>query len=174
MHRTPTNCVTSIYRKRTFTETNIPYSSNQPAQYKYAAIRFLYNRLKTFNLHKEEYQGETDTIRDIMLNNGFPVHTHTQTPTHRTPPPLYMAKSAPPHINGPPLHTSAKRPHSLQTYSKRQTWESHCELITPSRNYSWQNIRPQKNTHDPWDTNWHARTATRRMWGKWEEILREV
>ena len=76
--------MTSIYRKPTFTDTIIPYSSNHPAQHKYAAIRFLYNRLNTYNLHKEEYKGETNTIQDIMLNNGFPVHTH-QLPTHKPP-----------------------------------------------------------------------------------------
>jgi hypothetical protein len=126
IHRTPTNWVTSIYRKPTFTDTIIPYSSNHPTQHKYAAIRFLYNRLNTYNLHKEEYKGEIDTIHNIMLNNSFPVHTHTNLPPTDhpptdPPPPLQMDKPALPHINGPPLHTLAKRPNSLQTYSKRQT-----------------------------------------------------
>ena len=52
IHRTPTNWVTSIYRKPPFTDTIIPYSSNHPDQLKYAAIRFLYNRLNTYRLHK--------------------------------------------------------------------------------------------------------------------------
>jgi len=52
IHKTPTNWVTSIYRKPTYTDTIIPYSSNHPAQNKYAAIRFLYNRLNTYHLHK--------------------------------------------------------------------------------------------------------------------------
>jgi len=80
IHKTPTNWVTSIYRKPT--DTIIPYSSNHPAQHKYAAIRFLYNRLNTYHLHKKEYHDEINTIHAIMLNNVFPTHTH-KTPTHR-------------------------------------------------------------------------------------------
>jgi len=48
IHRTPTNWVTSTYSKPTFTDTVIRYSSNHPTQHKYAAIRFLYNRLNTY------------------------------------------------------------------------------------------------------------------------------
>jgi hypothetical protein len=44
IHRSPTNWVTSIHRKPSFTDTIIPYSSNHPAQHKYTAIRILYNR----------------------------------------------------------------------------------------------------------------------------------
>jgi len=36
IHRTPTNWKISIYRKPSFTDTIIPYSSNHPAQHKYA------------------------------------------------------------------------------------------------------------------------------------------
>jgi hypothetical protein len=44
-HRGPTNIRTSIYRKPTSTDTIIPFNSNHPAQHKYAAIMYLYNRL---------------------------------------------------------------------------------------------------------------------------------
>jgi hypothetical protein len=86
IHRTPTNWVTSIHRNPTFTDTIILYSSNHPAQHKYAAIRFLYNTLKTYQLKENEYkeEEEEDTIRDILSNNGFPVHTY-KPPTHRQP-----------------------------------------------------------------------------------------
>ena len=33
IHRTPTDIKTSIYRKPTFTDTIIPYSSNNPTHY---------------------------------------------------------------------------------------------------------------------------------------------
>ena len=46
IHKTQNNIKTSIYRKPTFAETVIPYTSNHPIQQKYAAIKFLYNRLK--------------------------------------------------------------------------------------------------------------------------------
>jgi len=83
-HKTPTKWVMSIYRKPTYTDTITPYSSTHPVQHKYAAIRFLYNRLNTYHLHKKEYCDEINTIHTIMLNNSFPTHTH-KTPTHRHP-----------------------------------------------------------------------------------------
>ena len=86
IQRTPTNWTISIHRKPTFTDTIIPYTSNHPAQHKYAAARFLYNRLHTYNLKDEEYKQEEDTIHDILSNNGFPILTHKPPPTnHRHP-----------------------------------------------------------------------------------------
>jgi uncharacterized protein YfbU (UPF0304 family) len=76
IHMIPTNWKISVYRKPTFTDTIIPYSSNHPAQHKYAAIRFLHSRPNTYHLQKEEYNDELNIIRDIMSNNGFPIHTH--------------------------------------------------------------------------------------------------
>ena len=73
---TPTNWKISIYRKATFTDTIIPYTSNHPAQHKYAAVRFLYNRLNTYNLHEDEYKTEENIIQNIMYNNAFPIQPH--------------------------------------------------------------------------------------------------
>jgi hypothetical protein len=56
IHRTPMGLRTSIYRKPTFTDTIIPYTSNHPMQHKYATIKFLYNILNSYDLHREEYQ----------------------------------------------------------------------------------------------------------------------
>jgi hypothetical protein len=50
IHRTPKNGKTSIYRRPIFTDSIIPYTSNHPTQNKYAAVRFLYNRLNTYDL----------------------------------------------------------------------------------------------------------------------------
>jgi len=83
--KTPTKQITSIYRKQSFTDSIIPYSSNHPPQHKHAAIRYLYNRLNTYHLQNEEYKEELDTIYDIMLNNGFPVHTHISPPQDNLP-----------------------------------------------------------------------------------------
>ena len=73
IQKTPTNWKTAIYRKPTFTDTIIPYTSNHPTQHKYAAIKFLYNRLNTYDLLADEYQQEEDTIHNIMYNNSFPI-----------------------------------------------------------------------------------------------------
>jgi len=50
IHRTPTNWRFAVYRKPTFTDTLIPYTSNHPTQHKHTTVRFLYNRLHTYNL----------------------------------------------------------------------------------------------------------------------------
>jgi hypothetical protein len=73
IHKTPTSWKTTIYRKPTFTDTIIPYTSNHPTQHKYAAVKFLYSRLNTYNLQTDEYQQGEDTIHSILYNNSFPI-----------------------------------------------------------------------------------------------------
>jgi len=58
IHKTSANIKISIYRKTTFTDTLFPYTSNNPMRHKYAAVRFLYNRPNSYQLHDEEYQNE--------------------------------------------------------------------------------------------------------------------
>ena len=60
IHRTPTDWKMSIYRKPLFTDTIMPYTSNHPTQHKFAAIRFLYNRLNTYDLLTEDEAGRTN------------------------------------------------------------------------------------------------------------------
>jgi hypothetical protein len=55
IHKTQGNVKISIFRKPTFTDTINPYTSNNPSQHKYAAVRFLYTRLNTYQLQEEEY-----------------------------------------------------------------------------------------------------------------------
>jgi hypothetical protein len=76
IHRTPTNIKTAIYRKPTFTDTIIPFTSNHPAHHKYATVKYLYNRLDTYNLQHEEYQQELLMIHNILHNNSFPIRPH--------------------------------------------------------------------------------------------------
>jgi len=73
-HRTPTNWKTPVYRKPTFTDTIILYTSIHPAQHKYATVRFLYNRLNTYDLHEDEYKTEENIIQNIIHYNAFPIH----------------------------------------------------------------------------------------------------
>jgi len=53
IHRTPTNIKTAIYRKPTFMDTIIPYTPNHPTHHKYAAVRFLFNRLDSTTYKKK-------------------------------------------------------------------------------------------------------------------------
>jgi hypothetical protein len=55
IQKTAHNIRKAIDRKPTFIYTIIPYSSNHPTKHKCAAIRYLYNILYTYQLHKEEY-----------------------------------------------------------------------------------------------------------------------
>jgi len=121
IHKTPTKWATSIYRKPSFTDSIIPYSSNHPPQHKHAAIRYLHKRLNTYHLQHDKFKEELDTIHDIMRNNGFPIHSHTHIPPRDSLPQPPARNQEKPHINGPPSRTSTERPRLLRTSSKRQT-----------------------------------------------------
>jgi hypothetical protein len=54
----------------------IPYTSNNPTHHKYAAVRFLFSSLNSYNLQYDEYQHELNIIYSILQNNGFPVIPH--------------------------------------------------------------------------------------------------
>jgi glycerol-3-phosphate cytidylyltransferase-like family protein len=73
IRRTPTSLRTAIFRKPTFTDTIIPFTSNHPTQHKYATVRYLYNRLDSYNLKQKEYQQELNIIHNILHNNSFPI-----------------------------------------------------------------------------------------------------
>ena len=73
INKTPSNIKISVFRKPTFTDTIIPYTSNHPTQHKFAAVRFLYNRLNSYQLQPAEYRREENTIHNILHNNSFPI-----------------------------------------------------------------------------------------------------
>jgi len=72
-HRTPTDWKMSKYRKPMFTDTVVPYTSNHPTQHKFAAIRFLYSRVNTYDLFTEDYKQEEQIVHNILENNSFPI-----------------------------------------------------------------------------------------------------
>jgi len=80
INRTPTNVKTAIYRKPTFMDTLISYTSNYPTHHKYAAVRFLFNGLDSYNPQQQEYQQELNIIHNI-LHNTFPIKPY-KPPTH--------------------------------------------------------------------------------------------
>jgi hypothetical protein len=79
IQKTPYKLITSIYRKPTFTDSIIPYTSNHPTQHKYAAVKFLYNRLNSYGLQEQEYKQELNVIHNILRNNSFPITPQEQT-----------------------------------------------------------------------------------------------
>jgi hypothetical protein len=62
----------SIYRKPTATDTIIPARSCHPPEQKQAAVRFLMNRLNTYDLSDENKRTEQHTIQCILKNNWYP------------------------------------------------------------------------------------------------------
>jgi len=85
IRKTPNNIKTSIHRKSTVTDTINTYMSSHPTQHKYAAVRFLFNRLNSYDFQEKEYQQELNVIHNILYSNSFPtkptehtVHTKTQ------------------------------------------------------------------------------------------------
>ena len=82
LHRKHTHVNISIFRKPTYTDTLIPYTSNHPVQHKHAAIRFLYNRLNSYQLLREEYQHEENIIHNILHNNGFLIQKQNRKQKH--------------------------------------------------------------------------------------------
>jgi DNA-binding transcriptional LysR family regulator len=82
IHRTPSHWKTAMHRKPLFTDTIIPYMSNHPLQHNYAAVKFLYNRLHTYNLQPDEYLQEENTIHNISYNS-FLIKPHK--PRHPKP-----------------------------------------------------------------------------------------
>ena len=91
IRKTSTDLNIAIYRKPTFTDTIIPYTSNHPTHHKYAAVRFLINRLNTYNLQQNEYLQELNTINSILRNNSFP----KMPPTHHKPKPPQKTTQTP-------------------------------------------------------------------------------
>jgi hypothetical protein len=72
IHRTPTDWSMSIYRKPMFTYTIMLYTSNHPNQHKFAAVRFLHNRLNTYDLLTEDYKQEEQIIHNILKKQFVP------------------------------------------------------------------------------------------------------
>jgi len=92
IHKTPMNIKISVYRKPTFTDTIIPYTSNHPTQHKYAAVRFLYNLLDAYQLHTAEYQHEENIFQNILHNNSFPILPRKPYPRPPSQPEKQLAK----------------------------------------------------------------------------------
>jgi hypothetical protein len=80
IHKNPHELKASIYRKPTFTDSIIPYTSNHPTQHKYTAVRFLYDRLNSYSLQEQEYKQELNIIHNILHNNSFPITLQKQPP----------------------------------------------------------------------------------------------
>ena len=71
IQRTQSGFSTNIYRKPTTTDSIIPNDSCHPTGHKMAAIHYLYNRMKTYQLSKSKEKQEENTIIQILSNNKY-------------------------------------------------------------------------------------------------------
>jgi len=71
IHRDINSFSIDIYRKPTYTDTIIPIDSCHPTGYKYTAIRYLQNRLNSYQLSHEKGEKERKIIQDILHSNGY-------------------------------------------------------------------------------------------------------
>jgi len=94
----------SLYLVNT-TDTFIRHTSNHPANHKYATVRFLYNRLHSYDLKQTEYNQELNTIHNILHNNAFPIRE----------------QNAPQTAEKPQLNTLPRKKWATFTYAGRET-----------------------------------------------------
>jgi hypothetical protein len=74
IHRNINSIDLGIYRKPTYTDITIQFSSNHPLEHKLAAFNFYINRMLTLPITKQAKQQEWKIILAIAQNNGFPLH----------------------------------------------------------------------------------------------------
>ena len=60
-----------ICSKPTTTDVIIPNDSYHPGEHKTAAIRYIYNRMKSYKLTPEGQQKERNTVQQILSNNNY-------------------------------------------------------------------------------------------------------
>jgi len=60
-----------VYQKPTTTDTVIPNDSCHPPEHKHAAIRYMLNRMNSYQSNKSSKEQEYNTIKEIMYNNKY-------------------------------------------------------------------------------------------------------
>jgi hypothetical protein len=68
--RDPKKLSVNIYRKPTYTDAIIPRDSCHPKEQKLMAIRYLLNRMNSYQLSPENSDKEKNTVEQILHNNG--------------------------------------------------------------------------------------------------------
>jgi len=60
-----------IYRKPTTTDVIIRNDPCHPSEHKTTAIRYFYNRMKSYKLTPESQQKERNMVQQILVNNNY-------------------------------------------------------------------------------------------------------
>jgi hypothetical protein len=128
----------------------MPYTFNKPTHHKYAAVRFLFNRLNSYNLKHDEYQHELNIIYNILQNNGFPITSHKP---HAPYQPNQKIRTPP--KNGPVSYILVRKLHILRTNLEKQVLvlpsvpETLSETYVPPKTPTLIYIHYQEHTNSP-------------------------
>jgi CMP-2-keto-3-deoxyoctulosonic acid synthetase len=82
IHRKDKKLDYSIYRKPTQTDIIIPNSSCHPYEHKLSRIKYLLNRLHTYQITRESKQTEENTIKIVLQKNGYSINITTKPIPH--------------------------------------------------------------------------------------------
>jgi len=74
VNRTANNVEQNIYRKPTYIDITIHFTSNHPFHQKLAACIFYINRMTTMTIMEQEKKREWNKIIIMAQNNGLPEH----------------------------------------------------------------------------------------------------
>jgi hypothetical protein len=74
MNRNASSVDLCIYRKPTYIDVTIHFSSNQPCVHKLAAFSYSINRMITMAISEQAIKQEWNKILIMAHNNGFPTH----------------------------------------------------------------------------------------------------
>jgi hypothetical protein len=85
IHKETDKFTFNIYRKPTATDTIIPRTSCHPPEHKQPAIRYMVNRMNTYNLTNSNKTQEQGVIRQILHNNGYDPSITTRHNNRKTP-----------------------------------------------------------------------------------------
>ena len=75
IHKEENNFSIYIYRKPTYNYSIIPNDSCHPTEHKYAAIRYLHNRMSSYQLCGDKMDKESKIIHYILHSNGYNAST---------------------------------------------------------------------------------------------------
>jgi len=143
IHKPPTGWRTSIYRKPTFTDTIIPYTSNHTTQHKYTAIKF-YTTDWTHTTYLQKATSKKKTLYTISC-------TTLSWSTHQSHPPESRKNIWKPHRqhrkSGSHSPIQERKRTSLQTFSDELT--SKLLSVQTTENRQIHMIRGIQ-THMPW------------------------
>jgi hypothetical protein len=74
VNRTANNIELNIYRKHTYMDVTVHFTSNHPYDQKLAAFIFYINRLTKMPIMKQVKKQEWNKINTMAQNNGIPKH----------------------------------------------------------------------------------------------------